>query len=380
MSRILLLLPVLAVSATACFSAGGGASTPSPPQRQSIAGTDLTQHSVPLEEIVFDTFDGFSIPLSEITEPILLSLRNAIRPLNNPQYDDVSVGDPWLKNADLIIGYESAGVAYAYPIRILNFHEIVNDEIDGVPVLVSYCPLCRSGVVYSRTLEGRELTFGNTSALFESDLVMFDTETRSYWWQVAGTAVVGEMTGQRLQALPSLTTTWIQWRELHPDTLVLSRPVFFDINYSFDPFQNFSETVNAGDFPFPVSEAVNDGRLAAADEVLGIIVNGASRAYPLRLLGDTAVNDRVGGEPIVVFSSADGPSGTAYRPRAASQDLTFDAVEGVFRDRETGSDWGMDGRAVAGPLAGSRLDGVPSRYTFWFAYVAAFPITDVFVP
>ena len=114
--------------------------------------------------------------------------------------------------------------------------------------------------------------------------------------------------------------------------------------------------------------------------MLGISLNGASRAYPLRLLGDAAVNDMLGGESIVVFSSAEGPSGAAYRPQAAGQDLTFEAVEGAFRDRETGSEWGMDGRAVAGPLEGSRLDGVPSRFTFWFAYVAAFPDTDVFAP
>lgn len=343
-----------------------------------VGGVDLSIHDVPLSDVYFDTFDGSSIPLSEIGEERLLSLVDAIPPLDTPKYDAAAAGD-WLDLDDLVIGYEGAnGGAWAYPLKILNFHEIVNDDLDGIPVLISYCPLCRSGVVYDRRLDGRELTFGNSSALYENDLVMFDRETNSYWWQVAGRAIVGTLTGEQLDVLPAITTTWGSWRDEHPDTLVLSRETGFVRSYAADPFGSYRESVNDEKFPFPVSADALDGRLAAGDEVLGVIVSGESRAYSLRALGDAAVNDELGGQPIVVLSSDDGPSGGAYRPVVDGNLLTFAFEDGSYVDAETGTRWNLSGEAVKGELKGTTLDRLPSRYTFWFAYIGAFPDTDVY--
>ena len=148
---------------------------------------DLTIHSVPLDEVFFDTFDGGAVPADRIPRPELRArLLDAIPPIDEPVYEDITGACHWLDPADLVLGYVAGGQAYAYPFKILNFHEIVNDEIDGVPVLVSYCPLCRSGVVYDRRVAGETLSFGNTSALYESDLVMVDRATGSYWWQGGG--------------------------------------------------------------------------------------------------------------------------------------------------------------------------------------------------
>ena len=120
-------------------------------------------------------------------------------------------------------------------------HEIVSDVIEGVPVLVTYCPLCFSGVVYSRELDGRLLTFGNTSALYQSDLVMYDHQTGSYWFQVAGEGVVGPLTASRLDLLPSTTVSWGEWRRLYPETRLLTgfadsatESVFADSRYGRD--------------------------------------------------------------------------------------------------------------------------------------------------
>ena len=142
---------------------------------------DTGSATVPLDAIVSDTFRGGYIPLSEATDTVIESLRDAIRPIYEPVYEPVEGGD-WLKDDDLVMGYASASAAYAYPVRMLNLHEIVNDYIDGVPVLISYCSLCASGVVYNRELDGEVLLFGNTSALHESDLVMYDHQTGSYWF------------------------------------------------------------------------------------------------------------------------------------------------------------------------------------------------------
>lgn len=385
MRKLLLILPVIAILAVACLGGGGGGAASVPPEAAGgeggiVAGVDLSIHGVPLEDIHFDTFDGGSIPLSEISEERVIALRDAIPPLDAPRYDDVSAGD-WLDEDDLVLGYESAsGGAWAYPLKILNFHEIVNDDLDGVPVLVSYCPLCRSGIVYDRRLDGMLLTFGNTSALFESDLVMFDRETNSFWWQTAGKAIVGTLTGNRLRSLPAITATWSQWKELHPRTLVLSRDTGFSRPYERDPFSDYADSVNSGQFPFPVSEASQDDRLSPAEEVLGVMIDGESVAYPLRLLGDAAINDTLAGTRVVVFSSAEGPSGSVFRPEARGSQLTFRFDGRSYLDQETRSEWSLSGQAVSGPLKGEKLEPLPSRYTFWFAYVAAFPDTELFAP
>ena len=174
--------------------------TTSDPAPQTPSGpppkVDTSIASVPLENVVFDTFNGGFIRLSEASDSAIDGLRDRIKPVYEPRYDGVEGGN-WLQDDDLVIGYISETGAFAYPVKILNLHEIVNDVIDGVPVLVSYCPLCASGVVYSRELDGRVMVFGNTSALYESDLVMYDHQTGSYWFQVIGEAIVGPLTGNR---------------------------------------------------------------------------------------------------------------------------------------------------------------------------------------
>ena len=162
---------------------------------------DLRMHSVPLEDVVFDTFDGRFARLSEASEELVEDLRDVIKPIYNPEYGDAE-GLPWLRASDMVIGYVSESGTYAYPVKVLNRRELVNDVIDDAPILVTYCPLCASSVVYSRQVKGETLLFGNTSALFEADLVMFDHQTGSYWFQVLGEAIVGEMTGKRLTPVP----------------------------------------------------------------------------------------------------------------------------------------------------------------------------------
>ncbi len=237
-----------------------------------IPPVDTTQHSVPLEEIYFDTFrpTNRAVPLSKADPDLIRSLRDAIPPLYAPVFESAAEADGWLEAADIVLGYADGEEAYAYPVRILNFHEIVSHEVNGRPIIATYCPLCYSGVVYDRRVKGEMLLFGNTSALHESDMVMLDHQTGSYWVQVSGEAMVGPMTGTRLTPLPAQMATWADWQDLHPDTLVLSRNTGYQRDYGRNPFAGYAEQLNqTSRFAFPVSDAVNDPRLAPGDVVLG---------------------------------------------------------------------------------------------------------------
>ena len=209
-------------------------------------------------------------------------------------------------------------------------------------------------------------------------MVMLDYETGSYWWQVAGEAIVGTLTGETLTVLPSLTTTWGEWRRLHPATLVLSQDTGFRRNYSVNPFTSYADFLSRGRFAFPVSDAGRDKRLPAEEKVLVVKIMNDVRAYPVVELGRKAIMDIVGGENIVVFTNADESTGAAYEPIAAGRRLNFEARNGEFTDKETGSIWDLAGRAIDGPLHGTQLPPLPSKTTFWFAIVAAEPDITVY--
>ena len=344
---------------------------PPPPIDTSVA-------SVRPRDIIFDTFNPFSrtLRLSRASAEDIERLRDRIKPIYEPRYDPVEGGN-WLLDSDLVIGYAAESGAFAYPIKILNSHEIVNDFIDGEPVLVSYCPLCASAVVYSRELDGQVLLFGNTSALYESDMVMYDHQTGSYWFQVLGEAIMGPLTEKRLRMLPAVTVTWGQWKERHADTKVLSRNLgLLDGGpraYNRDPFLGYAESVNALDFAFPVSRDKLDDRLRPGDIAFAVQVGESHRAYALTGTEDRVINDEVGGESVVVIVGKNGPTAVAFFGAADGQELTFKLEDGSIVNHETGSMWNDTGLAVSGPLSGARLTPVPARTSYWFSLVGALP-------
>ena len=335
----------------------------------------MSIHSVPLDHIVLDDFRGGAIPLNQASPELIATLKDRIPPLTNPPYDTAQDAS-WLTNDDLVLGFVENGDARAFPTRILNFHEIVNDIIGGRPVLISYCPLCRSGLVFDRQIGTKLLTFGNTSGLYESDMVMYDHQTESYWFQVGGEAIVGSLTGTRLTLLPAFLLPWSEWRTLYPNTRVLSRETGFSRPYHRDPFLGYDELGTRPAFPVHAK----DDRLDPKEKVLGLERNGVQRAYSLTRLGHTAIMDTIGDQPVVIFSDSAGPSGAAFDTTAKSTTLSFFLEQGSFKDRQTRSTWNLAGEATDGPLKGLRLTPLPAYSTFWFAWVAAFPDTTIYNP
>ncbi len=350
-----------------------------------VPDVDTSVHTVPLDEIIFDTFRSVNraVPLPRAQPALIRSLMDAIPPLYEPRFSTAAETDAWLDGEDLVLGYADGEQAFAYPIKILNFHEMASHEVNGRHILASYCPLCRSGIVYDRVLPGADapLLLGNTSALYESDMVMFDHQTGSYWNQVSGEAIVGPLSGQRMAILPSQMTTWSSWKTLYPDSLALSENTGFPRNYRSDPFAAYGQALNNGSrFLFPVSEAGRDPRLGPGDIVLGLKVGDVIRAYALAALGDAVVHDRLNATDVVLFIREEGPSGAAYLPQVEGRTLSFLFEEGHFLDRQTGSLWNLAGHAVQGELAGAQLEPLAARSTFWFSLVANYPEVEVYQP
>ena len=233
--------------------------------------------------------------------------KDAIPPLDFPQYQTVQEAT-WIKEDDIVLGAEFGGDARAYPVKILNWHEIVNEKIGEREVVVTYCPLCRSGIVFDRHLDGKVLTFGNTGALYESAMVMYDRETESYWYQVGGVAIKGALKDKKLSVLPSLLTSWKQWKAIHPNTKVLSIKTGFVRNYQSDPYVGY-DALNSKP-AFPVS--ITDKRLPSKEKVIGIEVDSVAKAYPVRAAQGRTLQDEISGQKIEVVGDKEGISAQIF--------------------------------------------------------------------
>jgi hypothetical protein len=291
----------------------------------------------------------------------------------------------FLRDQEPVIAVNVGGEDRAYPIRILIWHEIVNDTVGGIPVAVTYCPLCNTAIVYDRRVGPKVLDFGTSGKLYNSDLVMYDRQTRSLWVQFLGQAVAGVQTGTLLRAYSAQTLSWADWRRAHRTAWVLSTDTGFGRDYGRNPYPGYDNIQRS---PFLYHGEV-DGRLAAMTRVVGLRQGGDALAITTDGLHRTPViTTTLAGQPVVVWlkpgtvSPLDhdtvdtgkevGASG-AFQPTVGGRELHFRSAPGGFRDQETGSLWDVQGHATAGPLAGQALTPVAHVDTFWFAWAAFLP-------
>ncbi|HEY5134008.1 MAG TPA: DUF3179 domain-containing protein [Candidatus Krumholzibacteriaceae bacterium] len=287
----------------------------------------------------------------------------------------------YLKADEEVIGVYNNGVAKAYPLTMSFHHHVFNDEVGGRSMIVTFCPLTHTAMAFDPFVDGRPLTF-KVDGLKESNMMMIDDSTRSFWVQVTGEAVKGPLKGKRLDLLFALHTTWGLWRDLHPNTLVLSRDTGFDKDYSRFPFQEkYFKYKKTSRFLFSVSH--RDKRYHPKEMMLGVEINAACKAYPFSALGDRAVvNDTVGAAPVVVLYDAKTQSAAAFSRILDGRCLSFaaerDSSGVTIRDAASGSSWNIEGTAYAGPYAGAALRPVRAFKAFWFAWIAFNPKTLVF--
>jgi len=294
-----------------------------------------------------------------------------------------------LTDDEPVLSLEVEGEARAYPVGILIWHEIVNDTIAGIPVAVTYCPLCNSALAFDRRLGDRVLDFGVSGLLYNSDLVMYDRQTESLWPQLEGRSVIGRLTGAELDRLPIQTIRWADFRAAHPGAWVLSENTGFNRDYGSNPYVGYD---NPSEAPFLFDGTVPPA-LPAKARVVGLGDGSNATAISLeRLSKDRVLEVEVGGVHIVILyepdltsaldsqsladSKAVGSTG-AFRPEVDGDPLTFEWNGELFTDQQTGSTWSILGRALDGPLAGRELEPVEFVDTFWFAWSAFQPATSV---
>ncbi len=229
------------------------------------------------------------IPLDEIKSGGVS--KDAIPAISSPNYLSIDEVD-FLRTEDLVISVTQSGVTKAYPIKILNYHEIVNEE----NYLVTYCPLCYSGVVFNNKVDGNSLNFGVSGLLYFSDILMYDFKTNSLWSQLESKAISGDLSGKELDIIPSFMSTWSAWKKRYPDGLVLSTETGYEREYNTNPYQEY-ESNDAT--MFPISK--ENGLMAKKDLVLGITINNESRAYPIKILKKRVfVQDSLGDKSISI--------------------------------------------------------------------------------
>lgn len=284
--------------------------------------TNGVKHIVPLNEIV-----GGGPP------------KDGIPSIDHPKFVSAADAQKFLNDNDPGILFSRAGAYRFYPFQILVWHEIVNDTIDGKRVLVTYCPLCYTGIVYDPVVNGGRVEFGTSGKLWNSNLVMYDRKTDSLWSQVLGEGIVGDEAGVALAILPSDIIRFGDFRKLHPEGRVLSRDMGFSRAYGEDPYGNYYTT--PGTY-FPLAN--KDNRLRDKDFVLGIVIHGKAKAYyPPAVKAKGTIEDSFQGNTIVAEYKKD-----------------IDAVE-LFEKKR-------DGTLV-------RIEYVGA---FWFSWAAAHPDTELY--
>jgi hypothetical protein len=321
--------------------------------------------------------------------------RDGIPSIDDPKFVSPQEASEWLKDNEPVIYFEHDGDARIYPLQILIFHEIVNDVVGDLPVLITFCPLCNSAIVFDRRLDGEVYEFGTSGLLRNSDLVMYDRTTESLWQQLTGEAIVGDLTGEKLRFLPGTIVSFQSFREKAPGGKVLSRDTGFGRNYGSNPYVGY-DSIDQSPFLFTGNL---DGRLKPMERVVAVTLEGPNAetidvAYPYSTLSEEGViNDTISGVSVVVFhepgtSSAvnaasvaggqDTGSTGVFNPYVNERKLTFKRRGKKTVDTRTGSHWNIYGQAVKGPLEGTQLESIVHADHFWFAWAAFKPDTIVY--
>ncbi len=320
---------------------------------------NTTKSIVPLEQIV----SGGPSP-------------DGIPSIDNPKFIPVDQADKFLSNSDLIVGIDVNGEIRGYPLQILVWHEIVNDNVGGVPIAITYCPLCFTNQIFNRTtVDGQVLEFGTSGKLYNSNLVMYDRNTKSLWSQGMAQSIMGKFAGMKLEKIPFDLSYWDDWKTLYPKSKILSQDTGHSRPYGANPYGDYFTN---SEILFPISN--RDDRLELKDIVIGKEYGGKNKAYPLKdIESSKVINDNLNGKSITLWSEFPFLV-KMFDPSINGQVLSFyyEKDKKVFIDKQTGSEWTFDGKSISGPMIGNNLSRLPFDEGFWFEWATFYPETEIY--
>ncbi len=297
--------------------------------------------------------------------------KDGIPALTSPKLVKAQEAD-YLRAQDWVFGVELSGDARAYPLRIMDWHEMLNDVVGGQPVSLAYCTLCRSGILFDAKVGERTFTFGSSGLLYRSNKLMYDHQTESLWMAIPGEAVSGALahSGIKLKKLPVVVTAWQDWRSKHPDTLVPSLETGYQRDYN--PGAAYGSYFASPDLMFPVPRL--DNRLKPKEEVFALIINDQPKAYALKRLREVGVlNDNLGGENVVLIADSKTGATRAYARGAHIFRARKDSPERVETEQE--EVWKVTEAALISQTTGAGLLRLPGHLAYWFGWYAFHPRT-----
>jgi hypothetical protein len=337
----------------------------------------------------------YSIDLNEINA---LMKRDGIPPIDMPKYISAETAKTVFFEHEPVIVIENNGKAKAFPLNILTYHEIVNDDIDGLYFSATYCPLCNAAIVFNRNLNfnGKDylLDFGVSGMLRSSDLVMWDRQTETWWQQFMGEGLVGELTGAKLEMLPAQIISMAEFIENYPDGEVLSKETGFERQQKRYG-TNVYEAYDSREIPYErhFTEKV-DERLPAMDRVIDIQSKGEFKVYPHTTVAKSnVVNDEFNGLNLVLFYQSGTKSVLDTKDISMAKDigsitvfdrvldgriLTFKKSGKYFKDDQTNSSWTITGKCVNGKLKGKTLTPIRYGNHFAFSWLKFYPESEIY--
>jgi len=352
------------------------------------------------KNIPFDWKTDISIHSVDLSEIQIVLPKGSFPTLDFPKFVGKEAGLIMFYPKEPVIAIEIDGEAKAYSLNILTMHEISNDVLSDVPILVTYCPLCNSGIVYLRKLEydGKEniMEFEPSGMLRNSDMVMLDRNTETLWQQLMGVAIVGELDKKQLDILPSLIISVEEFFNRYPQGNILSKKTGFldsEKHYGTNPYKNYDDKNSKPYERFFDSDKI-DKRLPPMERIVDIENNGKYKVYTFKSIEKKGViNDTFESKEVVLFhqsgtvsildqeninESKDIGTIAVFNRKLEEKELTFKKVKGTFKDMQTNSSWDITGYCFEGELKGKQLQIEPHSNHFAFAWLAFYPDTEIY--
>ena len=316
--------------------------------------------------------------------------KDGIPAILNPIFTTQQEAANWLNKSEPVIAVSINGMSKAYPLQILLYHEIVNDRIGRTPLLVTFCPLCYSGIVFNRRINNISVKFGVSGLLRNSDMVMYDHVTESFWQQFTGQAIVGDLAGNSLKIISSQIISFKQFVESYPEGLVLSKNTGFKRPYGMTPYINYDDD-NTKPFLFT---GIEDSRLPQNQKIIGVSIGNVAKAYPYPITSKlNVINDNLNNENIVIIhfpgtfsvldtryitDSKDVGSTGVFSADLDGKTLTFIFKDNVIMDDQTNSIWNITGKCIKGKLQNKQLRQIQYGDYFSFAWFAFKPESSIY--